>query len=215
MFSLGAYHPLQYFQVTEDITMAVRKTSAIALTGITLAATSTFALAQQKPDGLYSADQLLDAEVYAQGSDKQVGEIDDVILDNNMTIKSFVVETENNFGMDGKSYVVSPDQLSVETMQGEKATEPQYRITLMADGQALSSYPVYNDSWWNNTQSQAADAWDQTKQSANSAWTRIKDGTTELIDDTRDAIGGAADETGDATDNAADETQDAAEDASN
>ena len=47
--------------------MAVRKTSAIALTGITLAATSTFALAQQKPDGLYSADQLLDAEVYAQG----------------------------------------------------------------------------------------------------------------------------------------------------
>ncbi|MES1938695.1 hypothetical protein T5B8_00560 [Salinisphaera sp. T5B8] len=195
--------------------MAVRKTSAIALTGITLAATSTFALAQQKPEGLYSADQLLDAEVYAQGSDKQVGEIEDVILDNNMTIKSFIVETESDFGLDGKSYVVAPDQLSVQTMQGDKATEPQYRINLMADGQTLSSYPVYNDSWWNNTQSQAADAWEQTKQSASSAWTRIKDGTTDLIDDTRDAFDGAADETGDAAENTADKTEEAADNASN
>ena len=195
--------------------MAIRKTSAIALTGITLAASSSFALAQQKPEGLYSADQLMDADVYAQGSDKPVGEVDDVILDNNMTIKSFVVETENKFGLDGKSYVVSPDQLSVETMQGDKATEPRYRITLMADGKTLSSYPVYNDSWWNSTQNQAADAWDQTKQSASSAWTRIKDGTTDLIDDTRDAISGGADDTGDAAENAADKTEDAAEDASN
>jgi len=93
--------------------MMIRKTSALVLTGITLAATSSFALAQQKPDGLYSADQLLDADVYMQGSDKSVGEIDDVILDNNMSVKSFVVETENAFGLDGQSYVVQPDQLGV------------------------------------------------------------------------------------------------------
>ncbi|MAS11296.1 PRC-barrel domain-containing protein [Endozoicomonas sp. G2_2] len=195
--------------------MAIRKTSAIALTGITLAATSSFALAQQQPDGLYSADQLLDAEVYMQGSDKSVGEIDDVILDNNMSIKSFVVETENDFGLDGQSYVVQPNQLSVETLQGDKATEPEYRITLNAEGQELGGYPVYNDTWWNTAQTQASDAWEQTKESASNAWTRIKEGTSDLIDSTRDATSDAADDTGDAAENAADETEDAADDATN
>ncbi|MES1928698.1 hypothetical protein SADO_05545 [Salinisphaera dokdonensis CL-ES53] len=195
--------------------MAIRKKSAIALTGITLAATSSFALAQQQPDGLYSADQLLDAEVYMQGSDKSVGEIDDVVLDNNMSIKSFVIETENDFGLDGKSYVVQPDQLSVETLQGDKATEPEYRITLKAEGQELSGYPVYNDTWWNTGQTQASDAWEQTKESASNAWTRIKEGTNDLIDSTRDATNDAADDTGDAAENAADETEDAADDAAN
>ena len=195
--------------------MMIRKTSALVLTGITLAATSSFALAQQKPDGLYSADQLLDADVYMQGSDKSVGEIDDVILDNNMSVKSFVVETENAFGLDGKSYVVQPDQLRVETMAGDKVTEPEYRITLQAEGKELGGYPVYNETWWNGAQSQASDAWEQAKDSASSAWTRIKEGTSNLVDDTRDAFDNAADNTGDAADNAADNTEDAADDATN
>lgn len=194
--------------------MAIRKTSALALTGVTLAATSSFAFAQQQPEGLYSADQLLDAEVYVQGSNDSIGEIDDVILDNNMSIKSFVVETENDFGLDGKSYVVQPDQLSVETLQGDRATEPEYRITLNVEGEALGGYPVYNDGWWNNTQTQASDAWEQTKNSASSAWTRIKEGTTDLIDTTRDAVSDG-DQTGDAAENTADETEDAADDATN
>jgi hypothetical protein len=195
--------------------MAIRKTSALALTGVTLAATSSFALAQQQPEGLYSADQLLDAEVYVQGSNDSIGEIDDVILDNNMSIKSFVVETENDFGLDGQSYVVQPDQLSVETLQGDRATEPEYRITLNVEGEALSGYPVYNDGWWNNAQTQASDAWEQTKDSASSAWTRIKEGTTDLIDSTRDAVSDGADQTGDAAANTEDETEDAADDATN
>lgn len=193
--------------------MAIRKTGALVLTGITLAATSSFALAQQEPSGLYSADQLLDAEVYTQGSNKSVGEIDDVILDNDMRVKSFVVETDNAFGLGGKSYVVQPDQLSVETMAGEKVTEPEYRVTLKAEGNTLSGYPVYSEAWWTGAQTQAADAWEHTKDSASSAWTQIKDTTADLVDSARDAIDGSADETGNAADNAADTTADAAENA--
>lgn len=199
--------------------MTIRKNSAVALTGIALAATSSFAFAQQQeqqpPQGLYSADQLLDAEVYASGSNKAIGEIDDVILDNNMQIKSFVVETENDFGLDGKSYVVSPDQLSVDASPGEKATEPRYRITLNAEGEQLESYPVYNESWWNNAQAEANSAWEQTKESASNAWTQIKQGTAELIQNTRDAAGRAGDQTEEAAENAADNTEDAAQDATN
>lgn len=206
--------------------MTIRKTGALVLTGITLAATSSFALAQQQPDGLYSADQLMDADVYMQGSNKSVGEIDDVILDNNMGVEAFVVETGKTFGLGGESYVVKPDQLRVETMTGQKATEPEYRITLQAEGKELSGYPVYNDAWWTGAQTQASDAWEQTKDSASSAWTRIKEGTSDLVDDTRDAFSNAADntgaaaddaadKTGDAADNAADNTEDAADDATN
>lgn len=193
--------------------MTIRKTGALVLTGITLVATSSFALAEAQPDGLYSADQLLDADVYMQGSDKSVGEIDDVILDNNMGVEAFVVETGSTFGLGGKSYVVKPNQLRVETMAGKKATKPEYRITLKAESKELGGYPVYNDAWWNGAQDQASDAWEQTKDSASSAWTRIKEGTSDLVDDTRDAFSNAADNTGNAADDAADKTGDAADDA--
>ncbi|MES1923738.1 hypothetical protein [Salinisphaera sp. T31B1] len=192
--------------------MSIRKTTTTGLIGIALAASTSMAFAAQ-PEGVYSADRLMDADVYVSGSNDAVGEVEDVILDNNMQIKSFIVETEGKFGLGGKSYVVSPDQLSVETLSGDKPTEPNYRVTLNADASQLSGYPVYNDAWWNNTQSQASDAWQQTKESASDAWTRIKKGTNDLIDRAQGETSDAADATGDAVDNAADNTQDAADDA--
>ncbi len=161
--------------------MTIRKTTTAGLIGVALITSSGLALAAQ-PEGVYSADRLMDAEVYMSGSNKQVGEIDDVILDNNMKIKSFIVETDGKFGLGGKSYVVSPDQLSVETLAGKKATEPSYRVTLDADSNQLSGYPEYNDAWWANAQTEASDAWAQTKESASDAWTRLKEGTNDLID---------------------------------
>ncbi|GAB3671423.1 PRC-barrel domain-containing protein [Salinisphaera aquimarina] len=161
--------------------MTIHKITAAGLVGFALAASSSAALAAP-PEGLYSADQLLDADVYAEGSDKQIGEIDDIVFDNNMTIKSFIVETEGKFGLGGKSYVVEPNQLSVETIAGPKAIEPNYRVTLNASSSELSGYPVYNDAWWEGAQSQASDAWEQTRESASSAWTRLKEGTNDLID---------------------------------
>jgi len=186
--------------------MSIRKTTTAGLFGAALVASSGLVFAAQ-PEGVYSADQLMDADVYMSGSNKQVGEIDDVILDNNMRIKSFIVETSGKFGLGGKSYVVSPDQLSVETLAGDKATEPTYRVTLDADSSQLSGYPEYNDAWWNNAQTQAGDAWSQTKESASDAWTRIKQGTNDLIDraqgqgdtDNTDTTGTVIEDTNDGT----------------
>jgi len=161
--------------------MTITRIAATGLIGIALTASAGLTFAAQ-PEGVYSADRLLDADVYTSGSNKQVGEIDDVILDNNMRISAFIVETDGKFGLSGKSYVVSPDQLSVETLAGDKPTEPNYRVTLDGDSSQLSSYPEYNDSWWNNAQAQANDAWQQTKESAGDAWTRLKEGTNNLID---------------------------------
>lgn len=189
--------------------MDIRKISTAGIAGITLAATSGIAFAQQ-PQGLYSADQLLDADVYLNGSDKQVGEVEDVLLDNNMTIKSFIVEAGGNFSLGGKSYVVEPDQLSVSTNKdGNDDLEPEYRVTLNADTQDLKSFPVYDVSWWSKAQTQANQAWEQTKETVGTAWTNVKQGTSNLADKTGNATGNAADTTGDAADNAAEATGDA------
>ncbi|ROO29490.1 hypothetical protein SAOR_03305 [Salinisphaera orenii MK-B5] len=190
--------------------MNIRRTTLAGVTGLILASAGTTAFAEQ-PDGVYSADQLLDADVYMSNSDEEIGEIDDIVFDNNMTIKSFVVETENSFGLAGKSYVVAPDQLSVETMEGDEATEPEYRVTIEGDADTISQYPVYNDSWWNNTQAQAVDAWQQTKESASNAWTELKEGTNNLIDRAQ----GQSEDAADAVDDSADAMENSAEDATN
>lgn len=167
---------------------------------------------QSQSQGMYSADQLMDADVYGSGDAKNaIGEVEDVLLDNNMTIKSFVVETKGKMGLGGgKSYVVSPDQLTVQTLKGKEASKPEYRVNLQMTRDELAKAPAYSDSWWSNAQEQATDAWQQTKESASSAWTRVKKTTSNIVDGTKDKASDAADATGDAADSAADKTQSAA-----
>lgn len=190
--------------------MTIRRTTTAGVVGIALAACSSFVSAEP-PQGLYSADQLLDADVYASGADKRVGEIEDIVLDNNMRIQSFVVETDGRFGLGGKSYVLAPGEITVETTVGDQMTEPKYRFTLNMDAEQLASRPEYNDTWWKMTKNEAGDAWEQTKDSARNAWTRIREGTADLIGGTGDA----AEETGEVIDNSADNAGDTVDDTTN
>lgn len=176
---------------------------------------------QAMAQGLYSAERLMDADVYTSGDNqKSIGEVEDVLLGNDMSIRSFVVQTNGKFGFGGKSYVVSPDDLTVKTMKTDHASQPDYRVTINMTGDQLSSQPVYSDSWWQNAQSQAADAWQTTKHSAKNAWTELKSTTSNIVNggedqaqDAKQATSNAADNTADAADDAADNTADAADNA--
>lgn len=201
--------------------MNVRDTVIAGFTGIALAAASASAFAGHdisppaaQPQGLYSADQLMGADVYSQGKPKQqVGEIHDILFGNDMHIQSFVVETDSTFGLGGKSYVVSPDQIRVQTQPGEEATEPQYRVTIDADKQQLSHYPLYSNSWWDKAQNEASEAWQQTKHTASSAWTSIESTTSHMVNGTQDAAGNTGDAAANAAHNAANGTKKAYQDA--
>lgn len=205
--------------------MTLRNTAITGLTAITLAAGSSLALADSdtsqtvsqdaatsQSQGMYSADQLMDAPVYAQGDDQHsIGEIDDVLLGNGMKIRSFVIETKGKFGvLGGKSYVVSPDQLTVQTKTTDKATQPDYRIELGLSRDDLGDQPVYSDSWWSNAQDQASDAWQDTRSKASSAWSKVKDTTSNIVNGTQDKAGHAADKTSDAAHKADNKMSDAA-----
>ncbi len=174
----------------EDV-MHARKTTLYTLTGAVLATSSAAVMAA--PNGLFSADALMDSDVTMADSQVQVGEIEDVIFDNSLTIQSFVVETDSAFGLDGKAYLVDPDKLQVQTLTDDDG-EPEYRITLDASAEELEGYPEYSDSWWNDAQSQAGDAWEQTRESAQNAWTQIKETTSEIVESGDEATDEAVDE---------------------
>ncbi|HET7313429.1 hypothetical protein [Salinisphaera sp.] len=207
--------------------MTIKTTAITGLTAITLAAGSgvAFAADSDQPSsasqtaisqaqGMYSADQLLDADVYAEGNSKDaIGEVDDVLLGNGMQIRSFVIETNGKLGLGGKSYVVSPNRLTVQTLPTDEAKEPNYRINLDMSRDELADQPLYSDSWWTNAQSQAAEAWQSTKHSASSAWTQVKQTTSNLFGGAKDTAGDAADTTSDAAQNAGDATSDAIDNA--
>ena len=182
--------------------------------------------AQNKAQGLYSTAQLMDASVYAEDdAKKSVGEISDVLLDNSMGIKSFVIETQGRMGLGGgKSYVVDPSDLKVETLNSDHASKPNYKISLDLTKKELTQKPTYSDSWWSNAQTQASGAWQDTKQSAKSAWTELKATTSNIVnggqnkaenaaDATTDTAGDAADATKNGADNAADSASNAANEA--
>ncbi|WP_348761881.1 hypothetical protein [uncultured Salinisphaera sp.] len=171
--------------------------------------------AQNKAQGLYSTSHLMDAAVYASGdSKKSVGEISDVLLGNGMTVKSFVIETQGKMGLGGgKSYVVDPSDLKVETLGSDHASKPNYKISLDMTKSELAKQPVYSDSWWSNAQTQASGAWQDTKQSAKSAWTELKATTSNIVNGGQNKAEQAADSTKDAADNAADSASNTADEA--
>lgn len=159
------------------------------------------ALANTEPQGLYSGESLLGSTVYTQDQHKDVGEIDDIVFDNQMSIQSFVVETDNKLGLSGKSYVVKTNQVRVKTNSSEQATDPDYDVLIGLTATQLEKQPVYSNSWWNKSQQQAEKAWQKTKQSADSAWTNVKQGSKSLYQSAKNAVHSAAESAADATNN--------------
>ncbi|AWN15970.1 hypothetical protein [Salinisphaera sp. LB1] len=219
--------------------MTIKTTAITGLTALTLAASTGAALAdsntsntdnqgmasaQAQAQGMYSANRLLDAPVYAKGNDKDaIGEVDDVLLGNNMQIQDFVIETKGKFGvLGGKSYVVAPSQLTVRTQTTGKATKPDYRVELNMTRNGLGNEPVYSDSWWTNAQNQAGQAWQATKNATSSAWTKVENTTSNIVNGSKNeadkaagATSNAAHKAGNKMSNAADKAGDKASNAAN
>ncbi|MDN3525849.1 PRC-barrel domain-containing protein [Halomonas sabkhae] len=195
-----------------------------ALLGAGLLFTATLsATAMAAPQGLYSTDELLDADVYAKSDDsRSIGEVEDVLLNDEMRIHALVVDTGNLLDMGEKQYVVGVDDFTVETRNGDNLDAIQYRVHLDMDAEAVSQQPEYTDNWWSNARENLQQAWQDTKQGASSAWETTQSTASSLLDkaggalesfgeQTQEAAGDAADATGEAADSASESTQQAAD----
>lgn len=143
-------------------------------------------LASAEQDTLYSGAGLTDAAVYTQGQDShKIGRVQDVLLDKNLRLKSFIIEAreDSQFGsLNTRSYAVAPDQLAVITRSKDRQHQPEYRVKLDMSTEELSQQPVYKASWVANAQSKSLDAWQETKKSANTAWRRIKHAADHMME---------------------------------
>ncbi|RBI68945.1 PRC-barrel domain containing protein [Vreelandella sulfidaeris] len=134
--------------------------------------------ASNEPQGMYSADDILDAEVYfAGGSGDEIGEVDDILFDEEMRISAIVIESGDVLGLGGREIVVDTDYFTLET-DTEDDGDTEHRIMVEASQEEIEALPAYNNDWWEQTKANARDAWQTTQEGAESAWQR----TREAID---------------------------------
>lgn len=125
-------------------------------------------------EGLYSSDELLDADVYTQDDpDDEIGEVEDILLDNAMQVRAIVIDTGNLLDMGEKQYVLEAGQFTVETRNGNDLDAIEYRIVVDMSEEEIIQQPEYTNDWWQNARQGAHEAWEQTKQGASQALDRI------------------------------------------
>ncbi|WP_232823898.1 PRC-barrel domain-containing protein [Salinicola sp. CPA57] len=168
-----------------------KQTLGVATLAAGSAMLSQAALAQdtQDPQGLYSADELMDADVFLTSKpDEDVGDVEDILLGEDMSVQALVIEAGGVLDMGDKDFVVQKGDFTVETRHDDNLDDMEYRVVLDMDGSALKQQPEYTNDWWQNAKTQAASAWENTKQGASSAWKDTKSATSDLLDDASDAI---------------------------
>lgn len=131
--------------------------------------------ASNEPQGMYSADDILDAEVYfADGSGEEIGDVDDILFDEEMRITAIVIESGSVLGLGGREVVVDTDYFTLET-ETEADGDTEHRIMVEASQEEVEGFPAYNNEWWEQTKANARDAWQTTQEGAESAWQRTRE----------------------------------------
>lgn len=150
-------------------------------------------------EGLYSAEALMDADVYAD-SGNRVGEVEDVLLGNDMAVQALVVETGEVLGMGGREIVVKKGSFTVEAVTSAPPDQVAYNVRVTASEAEMTEFDEYDNDWWERTRKQASQAWENTKAGAASAWENTQEVTSSIWDDIRESVEEAGDQIEDSTD---------------
>lgn len=177
------------------------RTPLVRAMGLSLAAGSlAFAMSANAAEGLYSADGLLDAEVY-DSSGEEVGEVEDILMGNDMSVHSLVVKTGDVLGLAGRDVVAERGSFTVRMAPDDDSDEfddQDYQVHMEATRDEIKALPEYDESWWNqtsqslqqaweNTKDISESAWENTKQATSSAWYNIKEGAREVGNEIEEA----------------------------
>ncbi|MBB3141531.1 PRC-barrel domain-containing protein [Halomonas organivorans] len=164
--------------MTRDTLRLPTLTAALLAAGLAVSTT-----AQAAPQGLYSTNELLDAEVYTPDApERAIGEVEDVLLDDDMRLRALVVDTGNLLDLGDKQYVIEAGHFSVETHHGERLDDIEYRVNLDLDAAAVAEQPEYTDGWWNQARESMRQAWADTQEGAASAWETTQEGASNALD---------------------------------
>ncbi|WP_277811804.1 PRC-barrel domain containing protein [Chromohalobacter canadensis] len=155
----------------------------LSLTGAALAQSET------QPQGLYSADELMDADVFlSENPNEDVGDVEDVLLGEDMSVQALVIETGGVLDLGDTHRVIDRDNFTLKTQNADDLDNLNYRVTLDMTRDDIAKLPEYDNDWWQDAKGQARQAWQDTKQGAESAWQSTKSATADLLDDASDAL---------------------------
>ncbi len=146
-------------------------------------------LAENAPEGLYSMDALIGADVFlATERNREVGEVEDVLVAENMKVHGLVVELDDDLvGVGSGDYrFVEIQQFSVATRSGDQLDRVSYAVFLNDELEQVREYPRVDNDWWAQTKDAAANIWSNTKSGASSAWQATKETTSDVIDKTKE-----------------------------
>lgn len=150
--------------------------------------------------GLYSSNELLDAGVYSTSDNEQIGEVEDILLDNDMTVRALVIDTGNLLDLKGnQQFVIEVGKFTVETRNGNSLEEIEYRVNVDLNEEQLAQQPEYTNDWWKGAREGAQQAWEETKKGAASAWETTQEGASRALN----SIGKALENVGEQTQEAA------------
>ncbi|MFP4263969.1 MAG: PRC-barrel domain-containing protein [Halomonas sp.] len=138
------------------------------------------------PQGLYSAEDILDADVYLNDDpEERVGEVEDILLDEAMQVTALVVESGSVLGLGGRDIIVESGQFTLNTQRDDDG-DTEHRVVLEASAEELEEYPVYDKDWWHEARERSREAWLDTREGAESAWQTTQEGAESAWETTRE-----------------------------
>lgn len=144
-------------------------------------------------EGLYTMDKLKDANVF-DSTGEEIGEVEDILMSNDMSVHSLVIQTGEILGLGGNEVVAERGTFTVVTGSGNAGFGGvEYEVHMEMTQDELKKLPEYNEDWWNqtsqslqqaweNTKEVSESAWENTKQASSSAWYNVKQGVEKMGD---------------------------------
>ncbi|WP_456268018.1 PRC-barrel domain containing protein [Kushneria sp. AK178] len=158
--------------------------------GVVMMGAASVAQADQPAtQGLYSADRLMDADVHLQGDSETIGEVEDLLFGDDMTLQAIVIETEGgSINPEDHGYVIQRGDFTVDTSSDTDLDEIEYNVTVNLDRDALKQQPTWSNDWWQDARQQASQTWQRTSNAASSAWEDTRQATSNLLQRAGDAL---------------------------
>ena len=135
----------------------------------------------------FSAEELLDANVYSRSESRKIAEVEDVVLDGEMRVRGLIIEAESFLGLADEQRILQDDQ---HTFELDATDSRDYRIIVDLTEAQLQELPVYDTTWWGKTKEGTSNVWQSTKETAGSLWERTKKATSDLMGGEEDNTSG-------------------------
>jgi len=176
----------------------MRKPMIRGVNACLLAGGMALSLSAVAAEGLYTMDELEDADVF-DSTGEEVGEVEDILMSNDMSVHSLVIETGEILGLGGSEVVAERGTFTVVTESDNASfNSVEYEVHMEMTQDELKKLPEYNEDWWNqtskslqkaweNTKEVSESAWENTKQATSSAWYNVKEGMEEMGDEVEQA----------------------------